>query len=129
MIETKRRKQILARERSRIYSQGEPYLGAYYTDEEIKAVVETIRASMDPSIGFIGSLRGKYVEGNPLEKFEREFADFRGMKHCIAINGAGTGLDMAMMALDLEPGDEVIVPAINFRAAPLAVVGQGGKVV
>ncbi|MBO3803748.1 MAG: DegT/DnrJ/EryC1/StrS family aminotransferase [Candidatus Brockarchaeota archaeon] len=129
MIDAKRRKQILARQRSTIYSQGEPYLGAYYTDEEIKAVVDTIRASMDPSIGFIGSLRGKYVEGNPLEKFEREFADFCGTKHCIAINGAGTGLDMAMMALDLEPGDEVIVPAINFRAAPLAVIGQGGKVV
>lgn len=36
---------------------------------------------------------------------------------------------MAMMALDLEPGDEVIVPAINFRAAPLSVVGQGGQII
>jgi dTDP-4-amino-4,6-dideoxygalactose transaminase len=36
---------------------------------------------------------------------------------------------MAMMCLDLEPGDEVIVPAINFRSAAMAVVGQGGQVV
>ena len=34
-----------------------------------------------------------------------------------------------MHALDLEPGDEVIVPAMNFRAAPYAVLGVGGKLV
>jgi dTDP-4-amino-4,6-dideoxygalactose transaminase len=77
---------------------------------------------MDPAVGF-----GFMVE--EILNFEREFADFCGTEHCISINGAGTGLDMAMMALDLEPGDEVIVPAINFKAAALSVIGQGGKVV
>ena len=61
--------------------------------------------------------------------FEREFAEFVGAKHCLSINGAGSGLDMAMMALDLEPGDEVIVPAINFKAAAMSVIGQGGQVI
>ncbi len=122
MIEAERRKEILARERDTIYSCGEPLLGGYYTEEEIEAVVKTIRASMDPSVGF-----GFNVE--EIQNFEREFAEFCGTKHAISINGAGTGLDMAMMALDLEPGDEVIVPAINFKAAALSVIGQGGKVV
>jgi perosamine synthetase len=36
---------------------------------------------------------------------------------------------MAMMALDLEPGDEVICPAVNFKASPLAVLGQGARLV
>ena len=33
---------------------------------------------------------------------------------------------MAVMALDLEPGDEVIAPSVNFKASPLAIIGQGG---
>jgi len=122
MIEAEQRKEILKRERSTIYLHGEPLLGSYYTEEEIEVVVKTIRASMDPAVGF-----GFMTE--EIYNFEREFADFCGVEHCISINGAGTGLDMAMMALDLEPGDEVIVPAINFKAAALSVIGQGGKVV
>ena len=122
MIEPERRREILARERDTIYSKGEPLLGGYYTEEEIEAAVSTIRASMDPSVGF-----GFDVE--EIREFERAFADYCGTKHAIAINGAGTGLDMAMAALDLEPGDEVIVPAINFKAAALSVIGQGGRVV
>ncbi|NOY82781.1 MAG: DegT/DnrJ/EryC1/StrS family aminotransferase [Kiritimatiellaeota bacterium] len=122
MIETSRRREILAGERSTLYSFGEPLLGGTYTEEEIEAVVKTIRASMDPSVGF-----GFNVD--EILNFEREFAEFCGVRHAISINGAGTGLDMAMMALNLEPGDEVIVPAINFKAAALSVIGQGGKVV
>jgi dTDP-4-amino-4,6-dideoxygalactose transaminase len=122
MIDSRRRKEILQRERSTIYSCGEPILGGYYGEEEIEAVVSTIRASMDPSVGF-----GFSTE--EILRFEREFAEFCGVEHAISINGAGTGLDMAMMALDLEPGDEVIVPAINFKAAALSVIGQGGNVV
>ena len=122
MIEPNARKEILKRERSTLYSCGEPLLGGYYTEEEIDVVVDTIRASMDPSVGF-----GFTVE--EIVNFERDFAAFCGTEHCISVNGAGTGLDMAMRALDLEPGDEVIVPAINFKAQALSVIGQGGKVV
>ncbi len=122
MIEANRRKDILARERETIYSCGEPLLGGHYGEEELEVVVNTIRASMDPAVGF-----GFTVD--EILNFEREFAEFCGVKHAISINGAGTGLDMAMMALDLQPGDEVIVPAINFKAAAMSVIGQGGQVV
>ena len=39
------------------------------------------------------------------------------------------GLDLAMISLNLEPGDEVICPAINFKASPLAVLGQRANLV
>jgi dTDP-4-amino-4,6-dideoxygalactose transaminase len=45
------------------------------------------------------------------------------------MNSAGPGLDTAMRYLNLQPGDEVIVPAINFVASPLAVAGAGGQIV
>jgi perosamine synthetase len=100
----------------------EPMLGAWYTEEEIETVVNTIRASMDPAVGF-GFFCDEIVD------FERQFAEYCGTEYAISITSAGAGLDMAVMALDLEPGDEVIVPAINFKAAFYAVAGQKGKIV
>jgi len=100
----------------------EPMLGGWYTEEEIEAVVKAIRSSMDPAVGF-GFFCDEIVD------FERQFADYIGCKYALSITSAGTGLDMAMRALDLQPGDEVIVPAINFRAAHYAVLGAGGKLV
>jgi dTDP-4-amino-4,6-dideoxygalactose transaminase len=100
----------------------EPLLGSYYGEEEIDVVVNTMRASMDPVVGF-GFICEEIVQ------FEQEFAKWIGADYCVSINGAGGGLDMAMMCLDLEPGDEVIVPSVNFRAAPLSVIGQRGKAV
>ncbi|HHX39679.1 MAG TPA: DegT/DnrJ/EryC1/StrS family aminotransferase [Armatimonadetes bacterium] len=98
----------------------EPILGSYYGEEEVEAVVKTVRASMDPRVGF-----GFICE--EIWEFERAFAQWVGSEFCVSINGAGGGLDMAIICLDLEPGDEVIVPSINFRASPLSVLGQRGK--
>jgi perosamine synthetase len=116
------RKAILARGRPGARWPGEPLLGGWYTDEEIEAATRAIRDSMDPTVGF-----GFICE--EIEEFEAAFAGYCGTAWAVSINGAGSGLDMAMMCLDLEPGDEVIVPAINFRSAAMAVVGQGGRVV
>jgi len=122
-MEKSLRKEILARYKPKRMWRGEPWLGSWYTEEEIEVVVKTIRESMDwegDGFGFIC----KEIAG-----FEQAFAGYCGTKECISINGAGTGLDMAMMALNLKPGDEVIVPAINFKASTLAVIGQRGKVI
>jgi perosamine synthetase len=102
--------------------QAEPMLGGWYTEEEIEAAVKAIRTSLDPSVGF-GFFCDEIVE------FERKFAEYIGTKYALSVTSAGTGLDVAMKALDLEPGDEVIVPAMNFRAAPYAVLGAGAKLV
>ena len=101
---------------------GEPLLGGIYGEEEVEAAVATIRASMDPQVGFGFS-------APPIADFEAAFALYCGTRHAIALNSAGPGLDMAMRHLKLQPGDEVIVPAVNFPASPLAVYGAGGQVV
>lgn len=68
---------------------------------------------------------GWYLLGKECEAFEREFADYCGAPHCVAV---ATGLDalrIALLAHDVGPGDEVIVPAHTFIATWLAVSETG----
>jgi dTDP-4-amino-4,6-dideoxygalactose transaminase len=122
MIDPTRRKKILAQGKPEPPWRGEPYLGSSYGEEEIEAAVAAIRDATDLSKGFGFS-------GTPIPEFEEAFANHAGTKYAVAVNSAGPGLDMAMRCLNLMPGDEVIVPAINFMASPLAVAGAGGQVV
>jgi len=65
--------------------------------------------------------RGVYVSGHEVEEFEKEWAAFLGVKHCI---GVGNGLDalwIALLELGIGSGDEVIVPTNSFVASALAV--------
>ena len=98
---------------------GEPLLGGWYTEEEVEVAIRAIRDSMDYRVGF-GFIVDEILE------FERAFAAYCGTEFAVSVSTASVGLDMAMVSLDLQPGDEVIVPAINFKASALAIVGQGG---
>lgn len=125
MLDVKIRKKILSLgkpEPRDMLWYGEPNLGAWYTEEEVDAVVDSIRESMDWTVGF-------GPNSKTIEEFEYAFAKFCGAQYAVATNSCGTGIDMAMMSLDLEPGDEVICPAINYKATHLAILKQGGKVV
>ena len=97
-----------------------PPLGGWYTEEEVAAVAECLRDSMNWRTGF---------SGPEVTRFEEAFAAYCGVRHAIALNSCGTGLDIAMRCLDLEPGDEVISPAITFKATHQAILGQGGRLV
>ena len=69
--------------------------------------------------------RSWYIEGAEDESFEKAFADYIGAKYCV---GVGNGLDalvMALKALDIGSGDEVIVPANTFIASVLAISYAG----
>jgi perosamine synthetase len=62
------------------------------------------------------SSAGKYIT-----QFEEEFARFCGVRHAIATNNGTTALHLALVALGLEPGDEVIVPTVTYIATANAV--------
>ena len=69
--------------------------------------------------------RNNYIMGEELEQFEKEFAEFCGVKHAI---GCGNGLDalvIALRALKIGTGDEVIVPSNTYIATALAVSHVG----
>ena len=61
---------------------------------------------------------GRYLLGAETEAFEREFAAFVGRRHVIAVASGTDALRLALVALGVGPGDEVIVPA--FTAVPTA---------
>jgi dTDP-4-amino-4,6-dideoxygalactose transaminase len=127
MIDSAERKEILSKgkpEPKDVPWWGEPNFGSWYTEAEIDAVVKAIRSSMHWSVGF-----GHGGTSGEIEKFENAFAEYCGAKYAIAITSCGVGLDIAMMCLDLEPGDEVITPAINYKSSQMAILGQRGKVV
>ena len=121
-MDKERREEILSLGRPTANWEAEPMLGGWYTEEEIDAVVKAIRSSMDWTVGF-----GFYCD--EIVEFEERFAGYCGTEYAVSITSAGAGLEMAMMALDLQPGDEVISPAINFWAADYAIIGQGAKLV
>ncbi len=53
---------------------------------------------------------------------EREFAQYLGVKHCLATNSGTAALHVAVAAAQLGPGDEVLMPAFTFVATPLSVL-------
>ena len=74
---------------------------------------------------------GWYLQGQEVERFERDFASYIGTSHCV---GVGNGLDAliwiyrAYIELGvMQPGDEVIVPANTFIASILAITENGLK--
>ncbi len=70
---------------------------------------------------------GRYVLGPEVESFERAFADHVGTRHCV---GVGSGLDalhLALLAMDVGPGDEVLVPSNTYIATWLAVSRAGAR--
>ena len=57
---------------------------------------------------------GWLTQGSRVSAFEEQFANLHGVKHAIAVTSCTTGLHLALAALDVGPGDEVIVPAFTW---------------
>lgn len=68
---------------------------------------------------------GWLTQGPKVATFEKAFAGRHGVKHAIAVTSATTGLHLALAALDIGPGDEVIVPAFTWVATANVVVYCG----
>lgn len=60
-------------------------------------------------------------QGPYLEKFERGFAEFAGTSHALATCNGTVALHLALMALEVGPGDEVIVPTFTYIASANAI--------
>lgn len=70
---------------------------------------------------------GWYILGNELMQFEKEFASYLGVNYCIGVNSGLDALVMAVRALNIGPGDEVIVPSNTYIASVLGITENGAS--
>ena len=87
-----------------------------------------LKDELDLAIGRVLA-KGWYILGDEVAAFEREFADYVGVGHCV---GVGNGLDalrLVLRAWGVGPGDEVVVPSNTYVATALAVSESGAQIV
>ncbi len=70
---------------------------------------------------------GWYILGRELESFEREFAHYCNVKHCIGVGNGLEALHLILRAMNIGAGDEVIVPSNTYIATWLAVSHAGAR--
>ncbi len=87
------------------------------TKKEIAYVTDAV------SSGWVSSL-GQYIDS-----FEEQFAAYCGTQYAVSTSNGTTGLHLALMALGITPGDEVIIPDLTFVATANAVKYIGAEVV
>ena len=85
------------------------------TGNELKYVSECIKS------GWVSS-KGKYIT-----EFEEKFSNYNGMKYGISVSNGTTALHLALVALNIKEGDEVIIPNLTFIASANAVAYTGAK--
>jgi dTDP-4-amino-4,6-dideoxygalactose transaminase len=103
-----------------------------------RAVASTVplfatRAALAPLLDEVAARQravlesGRYVLGPEVEAFEREFAEYVGVRHCVGVANGTEALTIALRALGIGRGDEVVVPALSFYATAEAVVNAGAR--
>lgn len=85
-------------------------------EKAISAVAEVLRSGM-------------LVQGKNVEEFEQEIAEYLGVKNVVAVSNGTATLHLALIALGIKPGDEVIVPAFSYIATANVVEVVGAKCV
>jgi dTDP-4-amino-4,6-dideoxygalactose transaminase len=75
----------------------------------------------------VASLRSGWIGTGPkVHRFEEMFRAFKGTRHALALNSCTAALHLSMLAIGIQPGDEIIVPALTFAATANAVIHAGG---
>jgi dTDP-4-amino-4,6-dideoxygalactose transaminase len=80
---------------------------------DLKAQYTTIKAEIDQAISNVLS-ETAFIAGKYAKIFEGEFATYAGLQHCIGCGNGTDALELALGALGVGPGDEVIVPALTW---------------
>lgn len=88
----------------------------HYADDEIAAVADVLRTG-----------RVNYWTGEVARAFERDYAAACGTRFGLAVANGTLALELALAALEIGPGDEVIVPARTFIATAAAVALRGAR--
>jgi perosamine synthetase len=94
----------------RIIPIAKPVLGK----KELEAVKEVLESGM-------------LIQGKKVKHFEERFADYIGVEHAVAVTNGTVALDVALKALNIGPGDEVITSAFSFISSGNCILFQNAK--
>ena len=93
---------------------------------DLKAQYAALKPHVDARIQRVLD-HGQYIMGPEVQELEEALAAHTGAKHCITVASGTEALLIALMALDLKPGDEVITTPFTFAATAEPIVLLGGK--
>lgn len=93
---------------------------------DLKAQYQTLRAEVLPALEAVCESTG-FAQGPATKVFEKEFATYCGVKHCVSLNTGTSALHVALRCLGIGPGDEVITAPLTFVATVWPISYLGAK--
>lgn len=93
-----------------------PYGKQHITEEDIQAVIDVLHSD-------------NLTQGPKIAEFEKEFANYIGVKYAVAVSNGTAALHLSAMALNIKPGDKVITTPITFVATANCIRYCGGEVI
>ena len=96
-------------------------LGGLFEQDDIDAALKVMEAAAQPG--------GSFFPLPEEDDFQKALAEHEGAKYAVIVNSCGTALDLAMMALDIGPGDEVITTGNTFICTATCAAARGAKIV
>ena len=93
---------------------------------DLKAQYLNIRNEIDSAIESCIS-DTNFIKGKPVIDFENKFSDYIGVDNCVSCGNGTDAMELILKALDIGPGDEVLVPALTWIATAEAVSNVGAE--
>jgi perosamine synthetase len=91
---------------------------------DLRAQYQSIKPQVSAAIDSVLE-RTSFILGPDVQQFEASFAEFTGRRYCIGVESGTAALKLALAALDIGAGDEVIVPANTYIASAIAISAAG----
>jgi UDP-2-acetamido-2-deoxy-ribo-hexuluronate aminotransferase len=93
---------------------------------DLKSQYRRIKPAVDAGIARVLE-HGQYILGPEVAELERQLAEYVGAKHCVAVSSGTDALLIALMALDVGPGDEIVTVPFTFFATAEVIALLGAK--
>jgi dTDP-4-amino-4,6-dideoxygalactose transaminase len=90
------------------------------------AQLQEVRPDVETAISRVLA-SGRFILGPEVEAFEREFADYLGVRHVVGVANGTDALTIALTCLGVGPGDDVVVPSFTFYASAEAIPHTGAR--
>src|SRR6266849_5063969 len=93
---------------------------------DLKAQNHSVWAELQSALAPVME-NSQFILGPAVDRFEADFAAYVGVKHCVGLNNGTSALQMALIALDIKPGDEIITTAHTWISTSWAISYLGAK--